>query len=131
VLLSGQSPNEQLHGGDVNPGFGAGDRSLEILGEAAVSIEPSEGSFDDPLTREQLKPSRVSGAFDDLDGPVAEFSEGLTQVGAVIEAVGEEMAKPGKQLMDGLDDELGPIAILDIGGVHRGTTSRPEVSVTM
>ena len=131
MLLSGQSPNEQLHGGDVNPGFGAGDRSLEILGEAAVSIEPSEGSFDDPLTREQLKPGRVSGAFDDLDGPVAEFSEGLTQVGAVIEAVGEEMAKLGKQLMDGLDDELGPIAILDIGGVHRGTTSRPEVSVTM
>ena len=121
MLLSGQSPNEHLHGGDVDPGFGAGDRSLEIFGEAAVSIEPGEGSFDDPSPREQLKPGRVSGAFDDLDGPVAECSEGLTQVGAVIDAVGEEMAKPGKQLMDGLDDKPGTIAILDIGRVHRGT----------
>ena len=99
----------------------AGDRSLEIFGEAAVSIESSEGSFDDPSPREQLKPGRVSGAFDDLDGPVAEFSEDLTQVGAVIDAVGEEMAKPGKQLVDGLDDKPGTIAILDIGGVHLGT----------
>ena len=119
--MSGQSPKEQLHGGDVNPGFGAGDRSLEIFGEAAVSIKPSEGSFDDPSAREQLKSGRVSGAFDDLDGPVAEFGEGLTQIGAVIGAVGEEMAKPGKQLVDGPDDKPGTIAILDISRVHRGT----------
>jgi hypothetical protein len=31
------------------------------------------------------------------------------------------MAQPGKQLMDGLDDEAGTIAILDIGRVHLGT----------
>src|SRR6266446_4716983 len=88
--MSGESPDEQLHGGDVNPGFGAGDRSLEILGQAAVSIEPSEGSFDDPSPWEQLKACRVSGAFDDFDGPVAELDEGLAQVRAIINAVGEE-----------------------------------------
>src|ERR1700730_11208359 len=102
--MSGESPNEQLHGGDVNPGFGAGDRSLEILGQAAVSIEPGEGSLDDPSPWHQLKDGRVGGAFDDLDGPVAESGEGVTQVGAVIDGVGEEMAQPGKQLVDGLDD---------------------------
>src|SRR3984893_13465992 len=102
--MSGESPHEQLHGGDVNPGFGAGDRRLEILGQAAVSIEPGEGSFDDPSRWEQLKAGRVGGAFDDLDGPGAEFGEGVTQVGAVIDAVGEEMAQPGNQLVDGLDD---------------------------
>src|SRR3984893_12762329 len=102
--MSGESPNEQLHGGDVNPGFGAGDRSLEILGQAEVSIEPGEGSFDDPSPWEQLKAGRVGGALDDLEGPVTEFGEGLTQIGAVIDAVGEEMAQPGKQLVDGLDD---------------------------
>ena len=112
---------KQLYGGDVNPGFGAGDRSLEIFGEAAVSIEPSEGSFDDPSARQQLEAGSVSGALDDLDCPVTEFGEGVTQVGAVVDTIGEEMSQPGKQLMDGLDDELGPIAILDIGGVHRGT----------
>src|SRR6266481_4397841 len=118
--MSGESPDEQLYGGDVNPGFSAGDRSLEILGQAAVSIEPSEGSFDAPSPWEQLKACRVSGAFDDFDGPVAELDEGLAQVRAIINAVGEEMAQPGKQLVDGLDDKPGPIAILDIGGVHLG-----------
>jgi len=120
-LWSSQSPDEELHGGDVNPGFGAGDRSLEILGQAAVSIEPSEGLFDDPSPGEQLKSGRVSGAFDDLDRPLAEFDEGVAQIGAVIDAVGEEMAQPGKQLVNSLDDKPSTIAILDIGGVHLGT----------
>jgi hypothetical protein len=41
-------------------------------------------------------------------------------VGAVIDAVGEEMTQPGKQLVDGADDKPGTIAILHIGGVHLG-----------
>jgi hypothetical protein len=73
---------------------------------------------------QQLKSGRVSGGFDDLDGPLAEFGKGVTQIGAVIDTVGEEMAQPGKQLVDGLDDETGTIAILDIGGVHLGTDRR-------
>src|SRR6516164_6138391 len=87
----------------------------------AVSIEPSEGSFDDPSAWQQLKAGSVSGAFDNVDGPGTEFGEGVTQVGAVVDAVSEEMSQPGKQLMDGLDDEAGTIAILDIGLVYRGT----------
>src|SRR6202030_304584 len=114
--------NEQLHGGDVNPGFGARDRCFEILCQAAVSIEPGEGSFDNPSAWQQLKAARVGGAFDDLDGPVAEFGAGVTQVGAVIDAVGEEMAQPGKQLVDGLDDQHCPIAI---SGCTSAPTSRP------
>jgi hypothetical protein len=43
------------------------------------------------------------------------------QTGAVVDAVGKEVAQPGKQLVDGLDDQHRPIAILDIGGVHLGT----------
>jgi len=82
----------ELHGGDVNPCFGALDRSLEVLCQAAVSIEPSQGSFDDPAARQRLTAGRVSGVFDDLDGPLAEFGEGLTQVGAVVDTVGEETA---------------------------------------
>src|SRR5204863_10110102 len=99
----------------------AGDRSLEILGQAAVSIEPSEGSFDDPSPWEELKSGRVGGAFDNLDGPLAEFGESVTQIGAVIDTVGEEMAQPGKQIMDRRNDQPGTIAILDISGVHLGS----------
>ena len=43
------------------------------------------------------------------------------QTGAVVDAVGKEPAQPGKQLVNRLNDQNRPIAILDIGGVHRGT----------
>src|SRR6266850_1477212 len=117
---SSQSPDEELYRGDVNPRLGARNRRLEILRQAAVAIEPSQGPFDDPAPRQQLKADSVRGAFDDLDGPLAEFGESFGQVGAVVDTVGEEMAQPGKQLVDGLDDQHGTIAILDIGGVHLG-----------
>src|SRR5258707_7527779 len=110
----------RLYRGDVNPRLGARNRRLEILRQAAVAIEPSQGPFDDPAPRQQLKADSVSGAFDDLDGPLAEFGENFGQVGAVVDTVGEEMAQPGKQLVDGLNDQHGTIAILDIGGVHPG-----------
>jgi hypothetical protein len=67
-----------------------------------------------------LKSGRVSGAFDNPDGPLAEFGEGITQTGADIDTVAEEMAQLGKQLADGLDDKPGTIAILDFGRVHLG-----------
>src|ERR1700751_4565169 len=89
---SSQSPDEELYRGDVNPRFGAGDRRLEILCQAAISIEPSQGSFDDPASRQQLKAGSISGALDDLDGPLAELGECLSQVGAVVDTVGEKMA---------------------------------------
>jgi hypothetical protein len=56
-------------------------RRLEILCQAAVAIEPSKGSFDNPAAWQQRKARRLSRAFDDLNGPVAEFGEGVTQVG--------------------------------------------------
>jgi hypothetical protein len=65
------------------------------LCQAAVSVEPSQGSLDNPAPGKQLKAGRVGGALDDLNGPIAEFGEGLAQVGAVVDAVGEEMAQPG------------------------------------
>jgi hypothetical protein len=37
------------------------------------------------------------------------------------------MAQPGKQLVDRLDDQHRPIAILDIGGVHLGTDQQTTV----
>ena len=71
-----------------------------------------------------MEAGRVSGALDDLNHPVAEFGKGITQVGAVVDTVSEEVAQPGKQLVDGLDDKPGTIAILEIGGVHLGANQQ-------
>jgi hypothetical protein len=59
--------------------------------------------------------------LDDLDGPVTKFDEGITQLGAVVDAVGEQVAQPGKQLVARVDDQHRPITILHIGGVYLGT----------
>ena len=88
----GQSPDEELYRGDVDPRFGAGDRRLEILGQAAVWIEPREGSFNNPAAGQQMKAGSLRGAFDDLDRPGAEFGESFTQIRAVVDTVCEEMA---------------------------------------
>jgi hypothetical protein len=109
------------NGGDVNPGFGAGRlRSRNPLLNGGFDCA-KRGLFDDPSAWQQLKAGIVTGGFDNVDGPVTEFGEGVTQAGAVVDAVSEEMAQPREQLTDGRDDEPGTTAILDIGRVHRGT----------
>jgi transposase len=42
--------------------------------------------------------NRVSRAFDDLNGPVAELGEGVIRVGAVVDAIGEKVATGFKLL---------------------------------
>jgi hypothetical protein len=47
VLISAaRHPTPGMNRGDDQPGFGAGNRSLKVFGEAAVAIEPGEGPFD-------------------------------------------------------------------------------------
>jgi hypothetical protein len=46
--------------------------------QAAVALEPSERSLDNPAAWQQLKAGRFSRAFDDLKGLVAELGEGIT-----------------------------------------------------
>jgi len=41
-----------------------------------------------------LEAGRVSGALDNLNRPVAEFGKSITQVGAVVDTVSEEVAQP-------------------------------------
>ncbi len=40
---------------------------FEILGQAAAAIKPRESPFDNPTSRQKLKPFGMIGAFDDFD----------------------------------------------------------------
>src|ERR1700724_2725 len=113
-----QSPNEELDASEVEPSLGTGDRSLKVFGQAAVAIEPSESAFDHPPAGKHDEAGSVS--FDDLDRPAAESGESLRQFVAGIGTIGEEVAQPGEEIVNGFDDERGAIAVLNIGGVNLG-----------
>src|SRR3974377_2357851 len=120
--MASDTPNKKLHGGDVDPSLGTGDRGFEILGEAAVTIETRERAFDAPAAGKDLEANAVGHALDDLDAPAAEFGKCLKQFIAGVGAVGEEVAEPGKEVMDGFDNERRSGAGLFIG---KGDTRAP------
>jgi hypothetical protein len=78
--------------GDEDPGIRACDCGLEVFGEPAATVEPGEGSFDDPTARQDLEALGGVGSFDDLKRPVPDFGHGLFELVASISPVGEDVA---------------------------------------
>src|SRR6516164_5410591 len=70
VCGSSKPAREQLHRSEIEPDLTAGDGGLKVFGEAAVAVEPSEGSFDHPVARQDTRAGTI-GPFDDLDSPPA------------------------------------------------------------
>jgi hypothetical protein len=111
-LLACHTSNDKLNGGDVDPGLGTLDGGFEVFGKAAVAIEPGEGTFDDPSAREHFEANRIGHAPNDFDAPSAEFDECFKELIARIGTVGEEVAQPRKEVVDGFDNEWRSVAVL-------------------
>ena len=80
--------------------------------------------------RQNLEAAGVGHAPDDLDCPLAEFGEGVQQLIAGIGAVGEEVAQPGKEIVDRRDDQRSTVAVLHVGGVDFGSDHQAGLSWT-
>ena len=52
---SGKAACRKLDGSKIRPCLASGDGPLEILGQPPVAAKPSEGSLDEPASRQQLK----------------------------------------------------------------------------
>src|SRR3989304_76007 len=98
-----ETAGEQADASDSDPGFGAGDGGLEVLGEAAVASEPCEGAFDPPASGFGLEGSDALRPGDDLDRPLAEVGDRVEQFVAAIDAVGAAGAPPGGRGADGCE----------------------------
>ena len=96
VCGSSQPVREQLHRSEIEPDLTAGDGGLKVFGEAAVAVEPSEGSFDHPAARQDTRARKI-GPFDDLDSPPAVSGQCRGQLIADIAAIGKDMAQPGNR----------------------------------
>ena len=121
MLATRQFPHEVLDASDVEPSLGTGDRSLEVFGQVAVAIEPSEGTFDHPVTGKHDEAGSVS--FDDLDGPAAELGVSFGHFVPGIGTISEEVAQPGEEIVNGLDNDRRAIAVLNSAEL---TSSRPK-----
>jgi hypothetical protein len=102
---------------DEDPRGGRCQGSLEVLGEPSATAEPANGALHDPATWQQHEPPGGSGSFDDLDGPLADPGQGVTQLVASVATIGEDLAQPPAQGADRGQEIDGAIAILDVGGV--------------
>jgi hypothetical protein len=104
--------------GDEDPGDGAVDCGLEVLGETATAAQPGKGAFDNPSARQKHKGVLGGvGALDDLEGPLTECGHGAAQLVAGITAIGENVAQSGIERSDQGQDIDGAVAVLDIGGM--------------
>jgi hypothetical protein len=86
--------------GDEEPGFGAGDGFLPILGHSTAASKPCEGALYDPSAARQwfaFKPREGAGddfeasgrvgTLDDLDCPFADFVQGISQLWPAVAAI--------------------------------------------
>ena len=113
----------------MEEGLGRGDRALEVLGQSAVSVDPSEAALDHPSSGQDHEADSVGELFDDLDSDRGSVSDPVGAIGAVGEGAfdeGERSSRFPKQR-----DRA--IAILDIGRAgldHQGAAIAIDHGVT-
>lgn len=78
----------------MGPCGGRSDHGLPVLGEAAATSEPGEGSFDDPSSGQYLEAFGGVRPLYELDGPFAHIDQSVPELVAGIAAIGEDMAEP-------------------------------------
>src|SRR3546814_19036073 len=76
-------------------------------------------SCDGPSAGQQLEAFDALWALDDFDGPRPAVGEGLEQLLATIDAVGEYMAQSRPASAQRAHQRHGPVAVLHVGGVRQ------------
>src|ERR1043165_1302163 len=119
-----ETASEELNAGDHDPGFGAGDGALEVLGEPPITAEPGEGAFDHPAARLRLEGAKGLGSGDDLDRPLAEIAERAKQLGPAIDPISEDIAQARKALSERSQQRDGAMIVLNVGRMHQQRDER-------
>src|SRR6202789_118761 len=108
----------------MDEGGRGGDGSLEILGEAPVSVDPGEEALHDPATREDGEANLIRQLADDFDN----YSRCVCDAFASIGGVGEDALDERERTARGLKQRHGAVAILHRGGMDM-QRERPAVSI--
>src|SRR5579859_7763962 len=94
---------------------------LVVLAQPAKATEPSEGTFDDPATRQELEALDVVGALHDfhLDRAevAAQLANPLDELTGV-RPVRPEMTKSKERVGESAEEELRAVTILNVSRMH-------------
>lgn len=129
VLLGGvpkvsrpdETSNEETRGSEKDESLAGVGSELVVLGKTAELVEPAEGAFDDPASREDRKPFLRVTAPDDLQTrggeakashhPAFEFRAGVTRVGP-------DEFKFGEGLVDLIEHQRRAVTVLQAGRMN-------------
>src|SRR5216684_2729987 len=98
-----EAAGQQAQIGEKEPGCGAGNGGLEVLGETATAAQPGKGALDDPSSGQELEAFDARWPLDDLDGPRAAVVDGGEQLGAAVDAIGDDVALASLDALAGVD----------------------------
>jgi hypothetical protein len=94
--------------------------AFPVLGQAATSVEPCNGSFDDPAFGQHHELADI-GSPDDLHVDVAADSgQSVLELRPLVAAVGVEFQQEGKRAEQRAHQQHATVAVLDIGRMDDG-----------
>ena len=92
---------------------------LPVLREPSATVEPRNGTFDNPTAWENDKTFGVIRALDDFSFEVRQnFRQGLLEFQPLIATVGKQLFQERIHPEKGCKKQDATIAILDIGGMN-------------
>ena len=125
LCASYQPAGHDMYHRETNPGLAALRRFLVISTQAAELHEPTEGTLDDPAARQHGKSGMRIRALDDFQHPAPKGgSPGYELAG--IPAIRPDEAPPRKGIFELLQDQLGPVAILNASAVPDHDQQQPQ-----
>src|SRR5215467_8204927 len=109
----GETAGKEPDAGDHDPCLDASDCFLEVLGETAISPEPSERPLDHPSPFLWLERAHALGTRDNLDRPSPDIGDRVEQLGAAVDAISEQVPQPGKRTAGDPQQRHRPVIVLD------------------
>ena len=110
-------PQHEADGCELEEGNRVAIEAFPVLGQSAATVEPCNGTLDDPTLGQHDEALDPVGSFDDLGFEMREDAgQGTVKDRAFIGAVGEQFAQEGEQAKQGRKQRHAAVAILNVGG---------------
>src|SRR5215472_7895800 len=109
ISSSCKPARQEAHAGNKDPCFRTGDSCFEVLGEAPVASEPSEGALNDRSPRLRFEGAEALRPGDDFNRPLSQIGERIEQLWSAIDAVGEDVAQAAECAPDGPQHRHGSV----------------------